>query len=581
MLDRLDAPAIRQWSIAAAAVLEEHRQEIDELNVFPVPDGDTGTNLALTVRAAADALALDASASASAALQAMARGAVLGARGNSGVILSQILRGLADEQGWRPSPPSEPSDDRGGVDRGEDDRGEEGTGEQFGEFGAASLQHGLRNAAERAYEAVNQPIEGTILSVVRAAADAAQTVRLHSGALADVVRAAAGAAADALARTPEQLPVLARAGVVDAGGRGLVLLIEALAGVITGTTPAATTSPPRLARSLDALSAEREIGSDEFAYEVQYLLEAGDAQVTLLRGDLAPLGDSLVVVGTGDGVWNVHVHVNDVGAAIEAGIQAGRPYRITVTRFADALPTDSPTADGTAPSTGRSATGPALRSGTAIVAVAPGEGLAHLFTAEGVVVVEGGPSANPSTAEVLAAVRSSGAAHVVLLPNASQIAGVAEAAAHEARVDGIEVSVVPTKSPVQGLAAVAVHDGQRRFDDNVVAMAEAAAATRWAEVTVAQRESLTSVGQCQPGDILGLIDGEVVVIGAAVGEVAGIVVDRLVGIGAELITVLIGRDAVSSDVETLLARLAASAPLVEVSVFDGGQPHYPLLIGAE
>ncbi|SDJ27752.1 hypothetical protein SAMN05444157_2601 [Frankineae bacterium MT45] len=564
MLDRLDAPAIRQWSVAAAAVLEEHRQEIDDLNVFPVPDGDTGTNLALTVRAAADALALDASVSASAALQAMARGAVLGARGNSGVILSQILRGLAEDDR---TPPVE-------------------------EFGAASLQHALRNAAERAYESVNQPIEGTILSVVRAAADAAQAVRLHSGALADVVRAAAGAAADALARTPEQLPALARAGVVDAGGRGLVLLIDALVAVVTGAPISAAQPQPRLARSLEALSAEREIGSDEFAYEVQYLLEAGDAQVTLLRGDLAQLGDSLVVVGTGDGVWNVHVHVNDVGAAMEAGIQAGRPYRITVTRFADA--TTRSALEGPAQAPGEAA-GPSLTVGppvsaparphggsvTAIVAVAPGEGLAHLFTAEGVVVVEGGPSHNPSTAEVLAAVRGSTAAHVVLLPNASQIAGVAEAAAHEARAEGIEVSVVPTKSPVQGLAAVAVHDPQRRFDDNVVAMAEAAAATRWAEVTVAQRESLTSVGQCQPGDILGLIDGEVVVIGAAVGEVAGIVADRLVGIGAELITIVVGRDAVDDDVQALVTRLAASAPLVEVAVFDGGQPHYPLLIGAE
>jgi len=219
-----------------------------------------------------------------------------------------------------------------------------------------------------------------------------------------------------------------------------------------------------------------------------------------------------------------------------------------------------------------------LRSGTAVVAVAPGEGLAHLFEGEGVRVVGG---ANPSAAEVLAAVQAAGAAQVVLLPNASQVSGVVNAAAEQARDDGIEVAVVPTRSPVQGLAAVAVHDGARRFGDDVVAMAEAAAATRFAEVTVAQREALTSLGRVHAGDVVGLIDGEVVEIGTSVRDVALATLDRLLGVGGELITIIAGKDAAPELAAEVQARIAEAAPFIEVAVFDGGQPNYPLLLGVE
>jgi DAK2 domain fusion protein YloV len=537
VLNKLDAPAVRRWSIAAADALAEHRVEIDELNVFPVPDGDTGTNLALTLRAACDALAADGSATAATALRAMARGAVMGARGNSGVIVSQILRGFADA-----------------IE---------------GDCDAAGLQVALRQAAEHAYAAVANPLEGTILSVARAAADSAALMTDNGRTLASVMSAALSGAATALDRTTEQLPALARAGVVDAGGRGLVVLLDALAAVVTGA--ASTIAPPRRsARSRQVLESARETGSDEYAYEVQFLLDAGEEPVQKLRAELARMGDSLVVVGTGEDLWNVHVHVNDVGAALEAGIEAGRPHRITVVRFDDQVAVNEleelVSTD---------------RAGTAVVAVAPGEGLAHLFEGEGVHVVGGGPGDNPSTNEVLAAVRASGAAQVVLLPNASQVTGVAEAAAELGRAEGIEVAVVPTRSPVQGLAAVAVHDASRRFGDDVIAMAEAAAATRWAEVTVAQREALTSVGRCQAGDILGLIDGEVVEIGHSVHDVAVAALDRLLGVGAELITIIAGRDAEPDLTDVVRAHIERAAPLIEVTVFDGGQPRYPLLLGVE
>jgi DAK2 domain fusion protein YloV len=525
VLESLDADAVRRWSRTVVESLDTHRAEIDELNVFPVPDGDTGTNLSVTMRAAADALAADSTVDAAAALRVFARGAVLGARGNSGVIMSQLLRGIADAAADAP------------------------------DCDAAVLRAGLVLGAEQAWAAVADPVEGTILTVARAAADAAAGCTT----LLEVTRSASAAAVDALQHTTEQLPALARAGVVDAGGRGLVLLLDALARTVSGGWSA----PPELgrtARSSQQLRSARETGSGEYDFEVQYLLEADEQSVAALRGQLSSLGDSAAVVGTGEGLWNVHVHVNDVGAAIESGVEAGRPYDITVVRFADQV---------------------VASAGTAVVAVAPGQGLAHLFEAEGVWVVDGGTGRSPSTAEVLAAVRATGAGEVVLLPNASQVTGIAESAADQARAEGIRATVVPTRSPVQGLAAVAVHDAARRFDDDVVAMAEAAAATRFAEVAIAQREALTSVGVCEPGDVLGLIDGEVVEIGRGLISVAFSLVDRLLGVGVELMTVLVGGGAPDSVGTLIVEHVQQRAPYTDVTVYPGGQPDYALIIGVE
>jgi len=534
MLDVLDAAAIRRWSSAAAEAMAAHRAEIDDLNVYPIPDGDTGTNLERTLRRAAEAVAGDRSPEAGRVLAAMAQGAVLGAMGNSGVILSQVLRGLAERLS------------------GQD------------EVDGPELAEALARADEAAWAAVAEPQEGTILSVISAAAVAAAgACEPGGGELNAVLTAALDAAESALARTTEQLPALARAGVVDAGGRGLVVVLAELAAVVGGQRPTGSQPGPRRRRPLEQA---REAGSSAFGYEVQYLLHATAERVAELRQVLSGLGDSLAVVGTGEGLFNVHVHVNDVGAAIEAGIEAGRPHRISVIRFDDQLATE--------PSSSR--------SGVALVAVAPGEGVADLFAAEGVYVVDGGPTDNPSTAEVLAGVRATAAAQVILLPNASAVRGVAELAAEQARAEGIVVAVVPTKSPVQGLAAVAVHDPQRRFEDNVIALAEAAAATRFAEVTVAVRESLTIAGRCSAGDVLGLIDGEVVELGADVAAMGISLVQRLIAAGGELVTVLSGADpAAGPAAEQIVEHVRTRMPFIEVSSYVGGQPHYPLLIGVE
>jgi uncharacterized protein len=544
VLDVLDAATVVRWSQAAAGWLDNRRAEIDQLNVFPVADGDTGTNLAVTVRAGADALTAADPVDAAAALGHFARGAVLGARGNSGVILAQFLRGIADAAIAEQLRSGQP------------------------ECTTEALRAGFRLGAEQARAAVAAPVEGTILTVADAVADAVAT----GNDLRDLLARAVRAGERAVQLTTGQLAELDRAGVVDAGGQGLVVVLAALehsaAGGL-GTAPVA----PSIAVARRPVT-PRESGSDGYEFEVQYLLDAPDDAVQQLRSELTGLGDSVAVVGTGDGTWNVHVHVNDVGAALEAGVAAGRPHRISVTRLSDgdaAGPTE-PTDD--------------TRSRVSVVvAVAPGAGLDHLFTAEGVHVAAGSLDDPPSSQRVLdvihEAVATTGATRVVLLPNTAHVTGVAEAAARLARAGGLRVAVVPTRSPVQAFAAVAVHNADGDFDDTVVAMAEAAAATRYAEITVAEHESLTSAGVCQPGDILGLIDGEVVEIGRGQVAVSLALIDRLLGVGAEIMTALLGERAVAGLAGVIASHVHGRSPLTELSVYAAGQPDHPLIIGVE
>jgi DAK2 domain fusion protein YloV len=475
--------------------------------------------------------------------------------------------------------------------------------------GGRDLAIGLRAAADAAYEAVAAPVEGTILSVARAAGLAASDA--DSDDLEAVAVAAATAAAGALAKTPDQLPELARAGVVDAGGRGLLVFLDALVEVVTGRpVPARAGSARGSTGAARTSGLARETGSSAYAFEVQFLLDAHGVAVDALRSELAGLGDSLVVVGTGSHgsddsmppTWNVHVHVNDVGAAIEAGVRAGRPHRISVTHFDDqiaassreaALPSaavavehastvpanDLEPADAFEPAAIASpdASGRA-RPRRATVVVATGGGLAALFDAEGAAVVRG---PNPSTAEILAAIRGTGAARVVVLPDVAATQGPASAAAQEARKDHIRVAVVPIRSPMQALAALAVRDAGRRFDDDVIAMAEAAGACRYAEVTYASREAITVAGRCQAGDVLALVEGEVNLIGTDLGQTCRDLLDRLLTAGGELVTLLTGKQAPTDLAPMLEAHLAQHWPFVEAQVYHGGQPHHPLLVGIE
>jgi uncharacterized protein len=545
-----DADIVRRWCQAGLDGLAEAREEIDALNVFPVPDSDTGTNLYLTMEAAvaaAERCAPDAAVREVA--DAMARGALLGARGNSGIILAQMLRGVADV---------------------------------FGRPGAtladgAVLAEALEHAASAAYDAVHKPVEGTILSVARAAGAAARAqLTQGSSGLAEVALAAARAARRALAATPQQLEVLREAGVVDAGGRGLTVLLDAFDTVLTGRRPLPVPrrmgehhvpipAGPTAARCADPEPAAAQPGAAP-AYEVMFLLDAPDAAIPGLRRTLSELGDSLVVVG-GEREWNVHVHTDDAGAVIEAGISAGRPHRISVTHLG---------ADGR---TGPVGSAPA--GGRIVVAFAAGPGLAELFASAGTVVASTPAGHRPSTAEMLAAVGSETAGEVVILPNERDAVPVAEAAAAELRAQGRRVAVIPTIAQVQGLAAVAVHEPGRSFDADVVAMTTAAGHARHGAVTVAAREAVTMAGICQPGDVLGVVEGDFAVIGSDLLEVAREVVRRMLSAGGELVTVVTGAEAGPSLAAGVQESVRHSHPEVDTVVYEGGQPRYPLLLGVE
>lgn len=596
MLDVLDSAAVRRWTDLSVDLLEDCRAELDRINVFPVADSDTGTNLVLTVRAAADAVARggtdrtgpDGEAPVGTVAAAAADGALRGARGNSGVIVSQLFRGIAEVLL---------------------------TGGATGLTGPA-LAEALNRSDELARAAVSRPVEGTVLTVLRGAAESATAVVDGAAVVGGAaVRAAAGGAAtlgavaaaavrgarEALTDTPRLLPVLARAGVVDAGGYGVLLLLRALLAVVEQQRPVRAAEPVEALaqvagghrgweRERDALVGEREGGSTRYEYEVMYLLtESTPGRVARLRARLDELGDSVALVGSGglsvgarggstpsgrgeppgDEVWNVHVHCTDVGAAIEAGVMAGRPRRITVVRFTDQADPNRP--DGA----GR------FVHARGVVALVGAPSLSELVAVDGVSVLVVEPGRPPSANRVAAAVAGTRARHVVLLPNDPAWTPIAEEAAESAWAAGQEAVVVPTSSVLQGMAALAVHDPARRAVDDMVAMAEAAAATRTGVVEVAATEALTWVGRCQAGDVLGLVDGEVVLIEADLADCARRLVDRMLHAGGELVTVLLGEDAPDGMGELLEDHLRRTHPEVEVLVYRGGQAGRPVSLGVE
>ncbi|MFD9870801.1 DAK2 domain-containing protein [Streptomyces niveus] len=560
MPQTLDAAAVRTWCSLALDALGRDREEIDAINVYPVADGDTGTNLYLTVESAVQAVeaVFDAHATGTSvpdlpdAVRAMAHGALIGARGNSGTILAQLLRGMAEVLG----------EDGAGTGAG----GVAGAAEDGGDH----LARALRRAAQLAREAVAHPVEGTILTVAAAAADAAARTA-GDGAGGDgaaygsdaAVHAAYAGARVALDATPGQLAVLGRAGVVDAGGRGLLAVLAALVEAVTGDAPARV-APGARPHDLPAVveSCDTDDSSPGPAFEVIYLLETDEAGIDRLRRRLDALGDSLVVVG-GDGLWNVHVHVDDAGAAVEAGVEAGRPYRIRITHFAAAAGHQRE------------------RAQRAVVAVVPGEGLAGLCAEAGATTVLARPGEPPASGELVEAIRRAHAHEVVLLPNDAELRHTAAAAAEQARAEGIRVALIPTRAAVQGIAALAVHEPDRRFDEDVVAMTSAAGATRYAELAVAERQSWTMAGICQAGDLLGLIDGDVAVIGTELAATAESVLDRMLSAGGELVTLVLGEDVPDTLADRLERYVRDGHLAVDTVVYRGGRQSVPLLIGVE
>jgi len=550
-LERFSSEALRSTVVTFRDTMKLHAEGINRLNVYPVPDGDTGTNMARTLDAVVAELDL-ADTELGSTCNAISHGSLMGARGNSGVILSQILRGLV------------------------------GTLKGATDLTATKVAEGLKAASAAAYQAVLKPIEGTILTVVRESADAATESAAGGASLAAMLRAARSAGKAALDNTPELLPVLKDAGVVDAGGAGYLLFLDSALFVVDGDPlpePNEGDGPSEAQLELVSHRHATDGGIDvsEQRYEVMYFVDLLDE-----RDAWAAIGDSIVVVG-GEGIWNCHVHTNDIGGAIEAALKLdGRPKQIRVTDLFEEMAEEHAIREAALkndPSrTGAGFGLPAVLC--AVVAVASGDGLAELFGQLGVQgVVTGGQTLNPSTAELLAAVEAVNADQVVILPNNKNIIPVAE------QLDELTtktVRVVPATSMPAALAALVVYDPEADVEVNLEEMTEGAQSVATGEITQAVRDTKSDVGAITAGDWIGLVRGDgIVSVSGSLDGAACALLDRLITPGREIVTVITGRDANAGHTDALLAWLVEHRPDVQVEVHRGGQPLYPYLFGVE
>jgi DAK2 domain fusion protein YloV len=556
VLEVFGAEALRDTVITFRDTMKRHAAGINLLNVYPVPDGDTGTNMSRTLDAVVTELET-ADHALEPTCEAISHGSLMGARGNSGVILSQILRGLVTT--LRTATPGS----------------------------ATKVAAALKAASVASYEAVLKPIEGTILTVVRETADAAQRAASDGATLAAMLHVARAAGRTALANTPEQLPVLKDAGVVDAGGAGFMLLMDAALHVVDGEPlpePSEASGPSQ--EQLEAVShrasTSGEVDVSELRYEVMFLLNIDDAKSKEFMQAWGKIGDSIVVVG-GDGLYNCHVHTNDIGAAIEAPLElGGKPFKIRVTDLFEEMEEEHAQREA---QMGAVAKRPSAVSALpavecAVVAICSGDGLAELFGQMGVQgVVTGGQTLNPSTAELLDAVEHMNSQQVIILPNNKNIIPVAN------QVNALtkkEVRVVPTCSMPEALAALVSYDPEADVDSNCEAMADAAKSVATGEVTQAVRDTNTDAGPVANGDWIGLVRGDgVVAIGSTMVVAATQLLDQLLSGNGELLTVITGNLATARATEEIIAYMADKHPGVEVEVHPGGQPLYPFLFGVE
>jgi len=500
---------------AAESALDRNRARIDDLNVYPVPDGDTGTNMLLTVRAVREAL--------EAGEGDVAHAALLGARGNSGVILSQIVRGAV---------------------------------EGFDEDG--SVATALRRGSDTAWAAVREPAEGTILTVIRALAEEAESRRDEE--LPELLHALVARGDEAVTQTQEQLEVLRKAGVVDAGAAGLVEILRGITAHVSGEPlPAPVETVPLSAKAIHQ-------EASRYRYCTAFVVEGQNLDRGALERNLEPLGDSLLVVGDATAL-KAHVHTDDPGSALRVGTALGVIERVEIANMhlqsaqrEERL--SQPSHDDRR---------------TAVVAVVTGDGNRRLFESMGATgIVDGGETMNPSTEELLAAIESTHAPEAVVLANNDN---VVLAARQAARLAGVPVHVVPSSSLQAGLGAMLAYDPHTGAETNAASMEQAASAVATGGVTVASRTVSADGFQVERGAYLGLVAGDPVAGGTSFDTVAASVVDHLLAEPRDVLTFITGQD--EPELGPLLARVAEQHPDVELEVHPGGQPHYPLLLAAE
>ena len=548
---------VQELARAGLASLERSRQRIDDLNVYPVPDGDTGTNMTLTARAVVEELDQSATEDRAALIKEMTRAALMGARGNSGVILSQIIRGAAETLGTD-----------GAID-------------------TRMLARAFRSASDAAYRAVRQPVEGTMLSVIREMAEEGELQGNGGLTNADLLAALVRRGEAAVERTPEQLAVLREAGVVDAGGAGLLEIVRGLAAAVAGEPlPEAPAEPEHLGFEAIHLELSR------YRYCTTFVIEGEELDTESIEDELERLGDSLLVVGDQEAL-KVHVHTDEPGRALAVGTRAGVIDRVEIAnmheqtvqreeRLLEVVPAAKPPVRDSGPVEGvwgnrEVPPAPAADTASEVVAVVAGEGNRRLFESLGAMrIVEGGQTMNPSTADLVAAIESTRAPEVIVLPNNSNVILSAEQAA---RLAAKPVEVVPTGSIPAGLAAMVAFAPDRPAEENAAEMREILEDVTTGEVTIASRDVEMNGLAVRKGAWLGLADGKAVAGGPDFEEVAAAVAERLLSQPRGVLTLLTGAD--EPDLEGLRKQIEERHPDLELEVQAGGQPHYPLLLSAE
>jgi DAK2 domain fusion protein YloV len=554
---RLGAQEIQSVIATFRDLLMAHKEVINALNVYPVPDGDTGTNMSLTLESVC--VELEGADDLEAVCKAISHGSLMGARGNSGVIMSQILRGLADTV-------------RSESARGIDD--------------AQIWAKAFTVAAEAAYGAVQRPVEGTILTVVREVAEAATAAVDRGADLVGMLEAGQAQGHDALARTPEMLPVLKDAGVVDAGGQGLLLLVDALLHTVDGRDlPEPPTDFVRLSQTPAPTPAAND-GAKSIAdlrYEVMFFLDADNDRIGEFRSAWADIGDSIVVVG-GDGLWNCHIHSDDIGGCIEAGIAVGRPHKIRVTDLLEELEHMETLTDPNAPAVVDDGEASIVVHATeqtrcGVVTVGVGEGIRAIFESLGATaMVLGGQTMNPPTELLLHAVNQVPADEVLLLPNNKNIIPVAN------QVDALTekiVRVVPTRSITEGFAALLEFDPEAAADENCDAMTEAASIIVAGEITRAVRDVNTDAGPVTTGDYIGIGPSGIAAVASDLVTATTSLLDVLLDEEHELVTLIAGSDATEAGTSLIEAWLEETHENIEIEVHQGEQPLYHYYLGIE
>lgn len=560
-----DGQDLKKAILAGAAWLEEHRDAINALNVFPVPDGDTGSNMSATMQAAIRDIVNSDETSAGAVAAKIAHGALLGARGNSGVILSQILRGVAQ-----------------GLDKKQT-------------FNASDLAHALQDAQRLAYRAVIKPVEGTILTVVRETAEAAKISADRGDDLVALVQEMVMAARKSVARTPDLLPTLKQAGVVDSGGQGLCTILEGVwryirgestvgiglapASALPDLSSSAQSTPVLIGQAEPAVKKGRVKIEEEFGYEVVFLLRATSQKLDMegIRQTIIAMGGVSTVVAGDEQMLKVHTHTEWPGKILDYGVSIGSLLDINIENLQEQSLTYA--AQSEAEHAADEAPGGAITAQIAVVAVVSGAGFEKVFSGLGVsAIVPGGQTMNPSTEELLAAVDSVSAKQVILLPNNSN---VILSARQVPSLTGKQIGIIPTDTMPQGIAALLGFNFEADFEANCQAMTEAAKNIQTAEITTAVRSAHIGGVRVREGDYIGLVNGNLTFAGRDMARVISETLERMDIDRYEIVTLYFGEDVIREQAEETVRHIKEQHSHLEIEVVDGGQPYYAYILSAE